>query len=41
SLPETREGYQTKSATRLYQYAIEHKMDPEKFSIITKAEKNR
>ncbi|CAG8629560.1 11116_t:CDS:2 [Funneliformis caledonium] len=27
--------------TRLYQYAIEHKMDPEKFSIITEAEKNR
>ncbi|RHZ90040.1 hypothetical protein Glove_9g66 [Diversispora epigaea] len=27
--------------TRLYQYAIEHKMDPEKFSVITEAEKNR
>ncbi|CAG8621364.1 10364_t:CDS:1, partial [Ambispora leptoticha] len=27
--------------TRLYQYAIEHKMDPEKFSIVTEAEKNR
>ncbi|CAG8635082.1 4413_t:CDS:2, partial [Ambispora leptoticha] len=27
--------------TRLYQYAIEHKMDPEEFSIITEAEKNR
>ncbi|CAG8758730.1 21807_t:CDS:10, partial [Gigaspora margarita] len=26
--------------TRLYQYAIEHGMDPEKFSIITEAEKN-
>ncbi|CAG8666791.1 5727_t:CDS:1, partial [Ambispora gerdemannii] len=25
----------------LCQYAIEHKMDPEKFSIITEAEKNR
>ncbi|CAG8647907.1 10414_t:CDS:1, partial [Gigaspora rosea] len=27
--------------TRLYQYAIEHGMDPEKFSVITEAEKNR
>ncbi|CAH1761044.1 3000_t:CDS:2 [Entrophospora sp. SA101] len=27
--------------TRLYQYAIEHGMDPENFSIITEAEKNR
>ncbi|CAG8757115.1 hypothetical protein C2G38_2046352 [Gigaspora rosea] len=27
--------------TRFYQYAIEHKMDPEKFSVITEAEKNR
>src|SRR5688572_5054842 len=27
--------------TRLYQYAIEHGIDPEKFSIITEAEKNR
>ncbi|CAG8639322.1 3216_t:CDS:2, partial [Diversispora eburnea] len=26
---------------RLYQYAIEHKIDPEKFSVITEAEKNR
>ncbi|CAG8835941.1 11877_t:CDS:2, partial [Gigaspora margarita] len=26
---------------RLYQYAIEHGMDPKKFSVITKAEKNR
>ncbi|CAG8760109.1 15765_t:CDS:10, partial [Cetraspora pellucida] len=26
---------------RLYQYAVEHGMDPEKFSIVTEAEKNR
>ncbi|CAG8779027.1 12835_t:CDS:1, partial [Racocetra fulgida] len=27
--------------TRFYQYAVEHGMDPEKFSIVTEAEKNR
>ncbi|CAG8644427.1 9212_t:CDS:2 [Gigaspora rosea] len=27
--------------TLLYQYAIEHGIDPEKFSVITKAKKNR
>ncbi|CAG8603710.1 991_t:CDS:2, partial [Gigaspora rosea] len=27
--------------TRFYQYAIEHKIDPEKFSVITDAERNR
>ncbi|RHZ85025.1 hypothetical protein Glove_73g9 [Diversispora epigaea] len=46
SLPET-EG-RIPNKTRLYQpeaslrqYAIEHKMDPEKFSVITEAEKKR
>ena len=46
SLPETQGGIPNK--TRLYQpeaglrqYAIEHGMDPEKFSVITEAEKNR
>ncbi|CAH1770640.1 13253_t:CDS:1, partial [Entrophospora sp. SA101] len=27
--------------TRLYQYAVENDLDPEKFSVITEAEKNR
>ncbi|RHZ49855.1 hypothetical protein Glove_510g17 [Diversispora epigaea] len=46
SLPETEERIPNK--TRLYQseaglrqYAIEHEMDPEKFSVITEAEKKR
>ncbi|CAG8584934.1 2687_t:CDS:2, partial [Diversispora eburnea] len=46
SLPETQGGIPNK--THLYQpevglcqYAIEHKMDPEKFSVITEAEKKR
>ncbi|CAG8627314.1 133_t:CDS:10 [Ambispora gerdemannii] len=49
SLPETQVRVPNKisnssihpNKTRLYQYAIEHEMDPEKFSVITEAEKNR
>ncbi|CAG8604332.1 5490_t:CDS:2, partial [Diversispora eburnea] len=49
SLPETQVRVPNKisnsstrpNKTRLYQYAIEHEIDPEKFSIITEAEKKR
>ncbi|CAG8856664.1 30094_t:CDS:1, partial [Gigaspora margarita] len=39
SVPNKTCLYQPESGLR--QYAIEHKMDPEKFSVITEAEKNR
>ncbi|RHZ77910.1 hypothetical protein Glove_168g306 [Diversispora epigaea] len=49
SLPEikvsmsnkTRSSISGNNPNKIYQYAIEHKMDPEKFSIITEAEKKR
>jgi len=49
SLPETQVRVPNKisnspihpNKTRLYQYAIEHGMDPEKFSVVTEVEKNR
>ncbi|CAH1769451.1 4080_t:CDS:2, partial [Entrophospora sp. SA101] len=39
SLPETQ--IKVPNKTRLYQYAIEHGIDPKNFSIITEAERNR
>ncbi|CAG8626083.1 1942_t:CDS:2 [Ambispora gerdemannii] len=49
SLPETQVRVSNKisnslihpNKTHLYQYAIKHGMDPEEFSVITEAEKNR